>query len=25
LDELPQVTAALLKGGVRGRTVVKLG
>jgi acrylyl-CoA reductase (NADPH) len=25
LDELPQVTAALLKGGVRGRTVVRLG
>jgi putative YhdH/YhfP family quinone oxidoreductase len=25
LDELPQVTASLLKGGVRGRTVVKLG
>jgi putative YhdH/YhfP family quinone oxidoreductase len=24
LDELPQVTASLLKGGVRGRTVVKL-
>ncbi len=25
LDELPQVTAALLKGGVKGRTVVRLG
>jgi acrylyl-CoA reductase (NADPH) len=25
LDELPQVTASLLKGGVRGRTVVRLG
>lgn len=24
LDELPQVTASLLKGGVRGRTVVRL-
>ena len=24
LDELPQVTSSLLKGGVRGRTVVKL-
>jgi acrylyl-CoA reductase (NADPH) len=24
-DELPQVTAALLKGGVRGRTIVRLG
>lgn len=25
LDELPQVTASLLSGGVRGRTVVRLG
>ncbi len=25
LDELPQVTASLLKGGVKGRTVVRLG
>jgi acrylyl-CoA reductase (NADPH) len=25
LDELPQVTAALLKGGMRGRTIVRLG
>jgi len=25
LDELPQVTAALLKGSVRGRTIVRLG
>ncbi len=25
LDELPQVTASLLNGGVRGRTVVRLG
>ncbi len=25
LDELPQVTASLLKGGIRGRTVVRLG
>ncbi len=25
LDELPQVTASLLMGGVRGRTVVRLG
>ena len=25
LDELPQVTASLLKGNVRGRTVVRLG
>ena len=25
LDKLPQVTASLLKGGVRGRTVVRLG
>jgi hypothetical protein len=24
LDELPQVTASLLKGAVRGRTVVRL-
>ncbi len=25
LDELPQVTASLLSGGVRGRTIVRLG
>ncbi len=25
LDELPQVTAAILKGSVRGRTIVKIG